>query len=109
MSLITEWKAFGAFAVDYLDMPAEAMPFYSSSKKWKRKADRICEFVMAVGNMGHNRDKSHLDKSYLVRKMYSFGRRCGDLMRHARIFPLDSLRFLPPIMINGVKSAIRGE
>lgn len=52
MELMTEWKAFAAFAVDYLDMPAEAIPFYSSSPKWKRKAKRICKFVMEVGNMG---------------------------------------------------------
>lgn len=107
--LMTAWKAFGAYAVDYMGMPAEAMPFYSSSKKWKRKADRICGFVMAVGNMGHNRDRSHLDKPYWVRKLYSFGRRSGDLIRHARMFPLDSLRFFPRIMINGVRSAARGE
>lgn len=109
VGLMTEWKAFGAFAVDYLGMPAEAIPLYSSTRKWKRKAKRICKFVMEVGNMGHNRDRSHFGKPYLMRKIYSFGRRCGDLMRHARIFPLDSLRFFPSIMIQGVKSAVNGE
>lgn len=109
MGLMTEWKAFGAFAVDYLGMPAEAMPFYSSSRKWKRKAKRICRFVMEVGNMGHNRERSHFYNPYLVRKMYSLGRRCGDIMRHARIFPLDSIRFLPNILFHGLRSAARGE
>lgn len=28
--LMTEWKAFGTFAVEYLGMPREAMPFYSA-------------------------------------------------------------------------------
>lgn len=109
MGLTTEWKAFGTFAVDYLGMPSEAMPFFSSSRKWKRKAKRIGAFVMEVGNMGHNRDNSHLGKPYLIKKMYSLKRRCGDLMRHGKIFPLDSLRFFPSIVFNGLQSAIKGD
>lgn len=110
MGLMTEWKAFGAFAVDYLGMPVEAMPFYSQSKKWSRKAKRICKFVMEVGNMGHNRDNSYYSKyPYLMRKTISFFRRCGDLWRHARIFPMDSLNFFPCIVFNGLRSAARGE
>ena len=110
MGLVTEWKAFAAFAVDYLGMPSEAMPMYSPDKKWKRKADKICEFIMEVGNMGHNRDMSYFEKyPYLIRKVCSMGRRCGDVIRHVRIFPLDSLRFFPYIMYNGIRSAVRGE
>ena len=109
MGLMTEWKAFGAFAVEYLGMPAEAMPFYSPDRKWQRKADRICSFIMEVGNFGHNRDNSYYNKPFVIRKTLSFGRRCGDLMRHARIFPMDSLRFLPGIVFNGVKAALKGE
>lgn len=110
MGLKSEWKAFGAFAVEYLGMPLEAMPMYSPDKKWKRKADKICLFIMEVGNFGHNRDNSYYDKyPFLVRKFYSFGRRCGDLLRHARIFPLDSIRFFPGIVFNGLRSATNGE
>ena len=110
MGLISEWKAFGAFAVDYLGMPSEAMPFYSDDDKWKKKADKICAFILEVGNMGHNRDMSYFEKyPYLIRKVCSMGRRCGDLMRHARLFPMDSLRFFPRIMFNGLTSAVRGE
>lgn len=110
MELMTEWKAFGAFAVGYLGMPSEAMPMYSPDKKWKRKADKICAFVMEVGNMGHNRDTSYFEKyPYLIRKVCSMGRRCGDVIRHVRIFPLDSLRFFPYVMYNGIRSAVRGE
>lgn len=110
MGLMSEWKAFGAFAVDYLGMPEDAMPFYSSDEKWKRKAEKICTFVMEVGNMGHNRDNSYFVRHpYMVRKMMSFGRRCSDLWRHARIFPLDTLRFFPCIVFNGIRSAVRGE
>lgn len=109
MGLMTEWRAFGAFAVDYLGIPANAMPFYSASKKWSRKAKRICRFVMEVGNMGHNRNNSHHNRPFLVRKIYSFARRCGDLIRHARIFPMNSFRFFPTIVFNGLRSAVRGE
>lgn len=110
MGLMSEWRAFGAFAVDYLGMPSEVMPMYSSDKKWKRKAKKLCAFILKVGNFGHNRDMSYFEKyPYLIRKVCSMGRRCGDVIRHVRIFPLDSLRFFPRIMLNGVRSAIRGE
>lgn len=110
MGLMTEWKTFGAFAVKYLGMPIEAMPFYSGEVKWKRKADKICAFILEVGNMGHNRDMSYFEKyPYLIRKVCSMSRRCGDLISHAGIFPMDSLRFFPRIIYNGLQSAARGE
>ena len=110
MGLTSEWKAFGAFAVVYLGMPADAMPLYSADVSWKKKADKILSFIMEVGNMGHNRDTSCNRKyPYLVRKFFSMGRRIGDIINHARIFPIDSLRFFPYIVFNGVKSAVRGE
>jgi len=78
--------------------------------RFDKKADRIMEFVLKTGNMGHNRDMSHFSKQhYLIRKCVSMGRRIGDLINHARIFPLNSLRFFPSIMWNGMRSAMRGE
>lgn len=106
MGLMSEWKAFGAFAVDYLGMPAEAMTLYSADMKWKKKADKICSFVMEVGNFGHNRDSSYYNKyPFLVRKAISLGNRCTDLFHHARIFPMDSFRFFPYMMLNGFREA----
>ena len=107
--LMTEWKAFGALAIDYLGMPVESMPFYSASIKWKKKAKQILAFVMMSGNFGHNRGSSYMKNPYLVKKWYSMCRRIGDLFRHARIFPMDSLRFSFAILWNGVRSAMRGE
>lgn len=108
--LMSEWKAFGAFSVKYLGMPAEVMPLYDSADKWKRKADRICSFIMEVGNFGHNRDRRlYENKPYVIRKILSMARRVGDLLIHSRIFPLDSIRFLPYIIFNGISSAVRGE
>lgn len=110
MGLMSEWKAFASFAVDYLDMPVEAMPLYSNEKRWKRKASLIKAFVMKVGNLGHNRDTSYFKKyPFLIRKTISMEQRIGDLIRHSRIFPLDSVRFFPKIMFDGVRSAVKGE
>ena len=113
--LVSEWKAFGALAIEYLGFPKDSMPLLDvRSKKedvrWRKKADRIMEFILKSGNMGHNRDMSHFSKyPYLIRKCVSMGRRIGDMINHARIFPLDSLRFFQRIMFNGVRSAMRGE
>ena len=108
--LMTAWRAFGAYAVDYLGIPVEAMPFYSPDARWKLKAKRINSFVISVGNMGHNRDSNYYGKCpYVVRKYLSVMRRVGDLMNHARLFPLDALRFSVTIFVNGMKSAARRE
>lgn len=110
MDLMSEWKAFGAFAVDNLGMPVEAMPFYEADARWKKKADKICSFILEVGNFGNKRDMSYFnDKSYFMQKVISLGRRFGDLWRHAMIFPIDSLRFFPRIFVNGLLSAANGE
>ena len=108
MGLMTEWKAFGAFAVDILGMPCDAMPLYAGSNRWKRKAQRILSFILMSGNMGHNRDRSYRNYPFLIRKVYSMGRRVGDMLNHARIFPLDSLRFFSFIFLNGIKASIKG-
>lgn len=108
--LMSEWKAFAAFTVEYLGMPVEAMLLYDGGGRWKRKARRIKDFVLMSGNFGHNRDRSYFVKyPYVIRKFCSFGRRVGDMFCHARIFPLDSIRFLSSIVFHGIQDAVRGE
>ncbi len=110
MGLMSEWRAFAAFAVYYLGMPVEAMPLFDDTPKWNRKAERIKNFVMRVGSFGKNRDMSYYGEyPYLVRKCISMSYRVRDLVCHSRIFPLDSLRFFPRIIFNGLRSAMRGE
>lgn len=110
MGLLTEWKAFGTIAVEYLGMPADAMLLYSDNKHWRKKAERILTFIMSVGNMGHKRDNSYFEKyPYMVRKVCSMGVRCADFFSHARVFPLSSLRFFPNIVFHGIRNAARGE
>lgn len=114
MGMTSEWKAFGAFAAIYLGLPLTAyrLVFLDEKelRKYKKKAERIRVFIMEVGNFGHNRDTSYYSKyPFLVRKTISMGWRIGDLFRHARIFPLDSLRFFPKLMYDGLRSAVKGE
>ncbi len=110
MGLVTEWKAFYNLASWYLGMPDWGSGLMVHDSRFDKKADRIMEFILRAGNMGHNRDMSHFNKyPYLVRKCVSMGRRIGDLINHARIFPLDSLKFFPYMMFCGVRSAMRGE
>lgn len=110
MRLMTEWKAFAAFAVDYLGIPTAAMPFYDCSARWKWKARRISGFVLRVGNFGHNRDSGIYTKyPYLVYKTISFGRHVGDFFEQCFIFPLDSLRAFVRMITGGVKAVARGE
>ena len=91
MGLISEWKSFAAYAVDYLGMPMETMPLYSSAKKWAKKAKRINEYVMEVGNFGHNRSQKKME-SFVLRKAVSLWRRTKDCLRHFLVFPKNSPR-----------------
>lgn len=68
----------------------------------KRKADRIMEFVMETGNFGHNRDLKR-SKNFLIGKLQALWFKLRDFLRHARIFPLDSMVFFPHYVINGLK------
>ena len=108
--LMSEWKAFGAFAVEYLGVPKEGMPFCTANGRWKHKAKMIKYLTLDSNNIEQNRDISYFAQyPYVIRKAISFGRRCGDLYRVAKVFPMDSLRFFPYIMFNGLRSVVRRE
>lgn len=108
--LMTEWKAFAAFAIIYLGMPEESMPFYTNKEIWNRKAKRICRYIVKVGNFGHNRDLSYYSKTpYYIRKMISMTIRMKNVLSHMTEFPLDTLKFGCGIIYNGMISASRGE
>ena len=110
MNLMAEWKAFGAFAVDYLGMPVEALPFYDPSPRWRRKARRICSFILQVGNFGHNRDRSYFNKyPYLIRKTISFHYILSDFLRHLIIFPRTSLRVFGRRVKGGTEAVVKGK
>lgn len=98
MGLMTEWKAFAALAVDWLGMPVEAMPMYSSDRKWSKKAEKIIEFVLETGNFGHNRRAAS-------GKVDSAWNKMKDFARHTRVFPLDSIKFFFHFVGSGVQVA----
>lgn len=108
--LMSEWKAFYNLASRYLGMPDFGLGLMVHDSRYDKKADKICEFILEVGNFGHNRDNSYFQKhSYFIQKCISAWRRVKDLCRHATIFPVSSMRFFFGIMHNGIVSAVRGE
>lgn len=109
MGLMSEWKAFAALAVGDLGMPVDAMPFYAPDKRWLYKAERILNFLIRVGNFGHNRENPELTNiPFVVRKCISFSCRVVDVFNHMMIFPIDSLRFFPNMVFNGLRLAAKG-
>ncbi len=113
MGLMAEWKAFAAFAVKWLGMPVEAMPLFDNNDNHNvdldKKADRICEFVLEVGNFGHNHRRDYRGMSYLRRKFFSVWGRLSDMLRHFQLFPRDSIVFFGGVFRSGLHAAIRGE
>ena len=74
--LMCEWRAFAAVAVNYLGMPAEAMPFYDTARKWKRKANLVISLVFSGA-------KERSPKR---------------ILELFRVFPCHTLYFLPGIL-----------
>lgn len=90
MGFMAEWRAFAAFAVDNLGMPANAMPLYDPTSLWHRKARRIKALVLSEGNLGHNRAGF---KRYplLIRKTVAIERRISKFCCRFPLFPMDAL------------------
>ncbi len=110
MGAMTEWKAFATLAVDFLGMPADAMPFYSQSACRQRKSRRIMNMVLETGNFGKKRDKSYFKKyPFVVYKTISLFRNTWDSIRQAFIFPLDSLIVWWVMFLQGVTTALKGK
>lgn len=100
--LMSEWKAFGALAIEYLGFPKDSMPLLNANvelnRNLKKKAERIMGFVLESGNFGHNRKVADGKFSSAWNKM-------TDFIRHSRIFPLDSVNFLFHFVGDGIKVA----
>jgi hypothetical protein len=117
MGLMSEWKAFGEFAVQYLGMPVEGMPFLNVRNKMsdggcevdpcmKRKVDGICKYVMDSGNLGHNRDLSYRTKNpTAIVNVITLWRRICDFAKYTLLFPVDSPKFFCQYFLNRVIKA----
>lgn len=91
--IVPEWKAFAAFAVEYLGMPRETMPIYSPHKKWGKKAKKIGAYIIERGNFGHNvATYENNESDFASRKLYSFKRYTRDALQQLTLFPWNSLR-----------------
>lgn len=99
MGLMSEWKAFYNLANRYLGMPDYGEGLMVHDSRYDKKADRIMEFVLETGNFGHNREKTH-------GKIQSAWSKTKDFVRHARIFPVDSIKFFWHFLRDGLALAI---
>ena len=105
MHLMDKWCAFAALAVDYLDMPVDAMPFYSSSKKWKKKADGIIALILESGNFGHSFDRSYRYKyPTIIRAIVAICHHTSVAFKHFRVFQYDSLLGWVRLMYIGIRA-----
>lgn len=117
--IMKEWKAFGSFAVEYLGMPAEAMPYFDERRKMddgrceidkhlKRKADRIMKFVLESGNLGHNRDISYKQKfPFVIRYAMSFWLYTKLAMQRFSISPRNAIMAWWAIVKMGANAAVK--
>lgn len=116
MGLMSEWKAFGALAIEYLGFPKDSMPLLNVdlnarsamplglSKNLKKKADRILELVLECGNFGHNKDLSYRTRySGLTYKIVAAWRRVKDFAALIPVFPLDAPKFYVTYVLGKVK------
>ena len=131
MGIVSEWQAFGAFAVEYLGLPLSVYRLllldddvnlnlnlndnenvnlkpetWNLKPSLRRKARRICRVVMEAGNFGHNKDNSYRSKyPKLVEKSITFFRRLGEYGRLFAIFPMDAPRFFVTYVGRRTKAA----
>lgn len=102
--LMSEWKVFAALAVNKLKMPVEAIPFYDSSERWCKKSERICDYIMEVGNFGHNRNVEWTNSS--KRRRTLIWHRITDTVKLSRVFPIDAPKFLLNYVFDGVRGVL---
>ena len=97
--LMSEWKAFYNLASRYLGMPDLDGSLMACDSQFDKKADSIMEFVMETGNFGHNRHNAY-------GKLISLWQKTKDFVRHAQVFPLDSIKFYFHFVWDGIKVAM---
>lgn len=107
MGLITEWRVLGTMAIDFLGMPREAMPLLNENdnKKFKKKAAKLMEFVMEVGNFGHNREVDW--SNGFKRRSMLIWHRITDTIKLSRVFPVDAPKFLLNYAWDGFRGVVK--
>lgn len=104
MGLMTEWRVFASLMVNWLGMPEEAMPFYSDSACYKRKANRACARILHSGNLGVNVDENYRSRQPKWKaNLITFWRRTGEFFGLLSLFPLDAPRFFWNYLVQKAK------
>ena len=98
MGLMSEWKAFAAYAVGWLGMPVEAMPFYDA--RYKSKGDRIMALIYESGNFGKKLRPEH-PKDSVLGKVHMSLHKLHNFARVTNVFPLDSVKFCSHFIVDG--------
>lgn len=103
MGLMNEWRAFASLAVDWLGMPVEAMPLYSS--QFKKRGHQVLCRVLEFGNTGRKMSSSR-SRYFIIGKIQSAWNGMRSFARMALILPLDSVRFFCHYVCNGIGLAL---
>ena len=107
LGLMRAWKIFGAFAVEYVGIPSDCVPFYAPVGK--RRLERMLSFVFKCGNFGVNENRIRGNEPYLIKKIHSFFLYdVHDKLRHFTEFPADSLRFFFGAVSYGFRRLFHG-
>lgn len=76
--LMSEWRSFASLVVQYLGMPIEAMPLFNENYKLTRNTEKVLAFILKGGEW----------------------RRFKDTLAIGKIFPANTIRFLPGILMS---------
>lgn len=82
--LLRGWKMFGCIAVDWLGLPAQEFPFYSS--RYGSRSEKILGIILREGNFGHYAPgKTERPDGYWRGKLHSYARH---QKRFSSLFPI---------------------
>ena len=107
MGLFTEWRAFAAFAADYIGMSGKAIPFYSDTRFFHRKSRKISALILETGSFGHNKDESYRSLyPAFIEHAITFCRRLSEFIRLSTIFPKNAPRFFLTYVFRRAKDVL---
>ena len=105
--LMTEWKAFAAFAVEHLGMQESAMPFYTKASSYGKKAKKICKLIFDTGSFGVKKDNGYRKTTSTVKyNIMTFWVRLMEFARLTTIFPVNAPKFFFSYVFNRAKAVI---
>lgn len=103
--MMSEWKTFAAFAINYLGMPEDVMPLYSKTTRWRLKANKVVDIIMETGSFGHKRKQSNIKgRTRISSNIDSLWRYTRDTARLISVFPVDSVKVWGNMFLYGLKN-----